>query len=499
VFDTHRVWRDAFVEWVFFAPATLLVFGVAIRALRHTADRAARTVIVMLMFRWLIGFTAYFLFARTRWFETAVWFESTVATLTSFVIIGTAVMRTELFSTRRSALDALVVATMGFISIAGGGAAVYGALHTDDTLRTPLLVGATLVPLALATLGWALYPRIERSDARRARRLVVQDAPLPADCAAAITEACRRIAEIGDGARVRWEAQLSPDVLALVNEDSPTTRTDAPALPACLVVPAYGADRVALGAFLVDDGLIDRDTYLAARDLGARIAPLLEREQAVRALDDARRLAALGQFAAAIAHDIRTPLTSISMNVQILRRKLDLSPDDTEHFDIALEELGRLDKSVAEILDFAKPVKLAAQAVAVADLLEDTKRVFSGRDIALRLEPSDLTVQGDPIRLRQVLTNLVDNAADASVPGAEVTVRATTADTRVAIEIEDHGRGIAASDLERIFDPFFTTRPDGTGLGLAIVHKVVRAHGGEMRVRSTPGEGSTFTVLLPVG
>ena len=77
-------------------------------------------------------------------------------------------------------------------------------------------------------------------------------------------------------------------------------------------------------------------------------------------------------------------------------------------------------------------------------------------------------------------------------------MRARPADaTHVAIDVEDHGRGIRADDLPRIFEPFFTTRPDGTGLGLAICHKVVRAHGGDIRVRSVPGEGSTFTIVLP--
>jgi signal transduction histidine kinase len=255
--------------------------------------------------------------------------------------------------------------------------------------------------------------------------------------------------------------------------------------------------------FVIEGGVVDRDTLIVARDLAQRVALTVEREQAVAELEDARRLAALGQFAAAIAHDIRTPLTSISLNVQILRRKLQLSPDDREHLDIALEELARLDRSVAEILDFAKPVKLAPQPVDLGELVETTTRglspVLSEKGVALRCEPIvDLTVHGDPQRLRQVLVNLVGNAADASRPGAEVTISARPSAGRVAIEVEDHGRGIRADDLPRIFEPFFTTRPDGTGLGLAICHKVVRAHGGDIQVRSTPGEGSTFTVLLPL-
>jgi len=313
---------------------------------------------------------------------------------------------------------------------------------------------------------------------------------------------------IGDGAAVRWvpgselPGSLAPE-LAL---GEPLRKDELPELPACVVVPALGADRVLVGAFYLDGGLVDRDTYVVARDLAARVALAVQRAQAVSELLDARRLAALGQFAAAIAHDIRTPLTSISMNVQILRRKLQLPDDDREHLDIALEELARLDRSVAEILDFAKPVKLTSEPIDVAELIETTGRsltpVLSERGVAVRVEPSGasdaLTVHGDPQRLRQVLTNLVDNAANASRPGAVVTLRAAaTGDRCVAIEVEDHGRGIGPDDLPRIFEPFFTTRPDGTGLGLAIVHKVIRAHGGDIKVRSTPGAGSTFTITLP--
>jgi two-component system sensor histidine kinase HydH len=437
------------------------------------------------------------------------------------VVIGTAVLRGELFSIRSSAAEALTIAAIAVLVMLGGGGAVVAALTYVAPGRLQLLavLGAAFVPLGLAALGHALYPRVERRvlaglDERRARRLGVQGEPLPADADAAIAEAGRRIASIGDGAGVRWvpsgelPGSLAPE-LAL---GEPLRRDELPELPAQVVVPALGADRVLVGAFYLDGGLVDRDTYVVARDLAARVALAVQRAQAVSELLDARRLAALGQFAAAIAHDIRTPLTSISMNVQILRRKLQLPDDDREHLDIALEELARLDRSVAEILDFAKPVKLTSEPIDVAELIETTGRslspVLSGRGVSVRIEPPGqpgrgderdaLTVHGDPQRLRQVLTNLVDNAANASRPGAEVTLRATaTGDRCVAIEVEDHGRGIGPDDLPRIFEPFFTTRPDGTGLGLAIVHKVIRAHGGDIKVRSTLGAGSTFTITLP--
>jgi signal transduction histidine kinase len=513
--DVGNQWGSSLAEWVFYAPATTLVFVLGVRAWPHATDRAARTVVAVLLFRWAFGFVSYFVAPQLGFFEQAAWLEATLATLISFVLIGTAVLRTELFSIRSAAADATVCATIVLGVVLGGGAAVLGVLHWTEpgNLQTALLALGTLVPLGLAWVGRQLYPQLEASvlaplDERRARRLGLQGEPLPAEPRGAIAEAERRIAAIGDGATVRWQsaAKLAPDLALRLRSGEPQRRDKTPDLPVCFIVPALGGDSALVGAFLIEGGLIDRDTYVVARDVAARVALVVERAQAVTALEDANRLAALGQFAAAIAHDIRTPLTSISLNVQILRRKLQLSDDDREHLDIALEELARLDKSVAEILDFAKPVKLARQAIDLGELIDTTAHtlepVLSEKGVALRCEPrSGLpAVQVDPQRLRQVLVNLVGNAAEASQPGAAVTVRAKPAtDTaRIAIEIEDRGRGIPADDLPRIFEPFFTTRADGTGLGLAICRKVVRAHGGEIQVRSVVGEGSTFTVLLPL-
>ena len=504
-----------YLEVFFFAPMTLVIFVAGGFAYRRTKQRDARIVIGVLWFRWAFGFVAYFGGPLLGIFAEAVWAETTVATTVSFVVIGTAVLRTELFSLRSAAAEVVVIATIALLVMLGTGAALAASLIYIEPGRIQYLAlfGSALVPLALTAVGFLLYPRVERRvlaglDERRARRLGVQGDRIPADAAAAIIEATKRIATIADGATVRWlGGNEVPAALALeLLNDLPLRRDERPelaGLPACFIVPALGADRTLVGAFYIDNGTIDRDTYLVARDLAARVALAVERADAVSQLEDARRLAALGQFAAAIAHDIRTPLTSISLNVQILRRKLQLSDDDREHLDIALEELARLDKSVAEILDFAKPVKLTAEDIDVGDLLEDAAKgltpVLSERGVALRYEPSStLTIHGDAQRLRQVLVNLVGNAADASKPGAEVTLRATPAnDGQIAIEVEDRGRGIGADDLPRIFEPFFTTRPDGTGLGLAICHKVVRAHGGDIRVRSIVGEGSTFTVMLP--
>ena len=515
-------------QYTFYLPATGVVFLLGAIARRRTEERVARVIIAMLWFRWGFGTLAYTLGPTFGVFEEAIWAETTIATLVSFVVIGTAVLRSDLFSLRSAAAEATLAATMALsVVLAGGGAILLTLRYTDPgALQTALLIGSALVPVILAVIGHEMYPRLEANvlaglDERRARRLGIQGEPIPVEPTLAIEEACKRIASIGDGAKVRWEtaSQLPPALAEALRSGEPQRKDETRDIPACFVVPALGAEwsgpgagslgsmtrgRTLVGAFLIEHGTIDRDTYVVARDLAARVALVVERHSAVAELEDARRLAALGSFAAAIAHDIRTPLTSISLNVQILRRKLQLPDDDREHLDIALEELARLDKSVAEILDFAKPVKLAPQPIDVGELIETTTRglspVLSEKGVSLKCDaPGDLrTVQGDPQRLRQVLVNLVGNAAEASTPGTEVTVRAKPADgAHIAIEIEDHGRGIKADDLPRIFEPFFTTRPDGTGLGLAICHKVVRAHGGDIQVRSAVGQGSTFTILLP--
>jgi len=309
--------RFIVAELVYFGPMTALVMMLAARARRRTEERAARVIIAMLCFRWGFGFIAYLLGPFFGRFEEALWAETTFATLLSFVIIGTAVLRQNLFSIRSAAAEATLASTMALIVVLAGGGSIFGVLQWTEpgSLQTALLVGATLVPLAVAAVCRALYPRIETSvlagiDDRRARRLALEDGPLPAESDRAIVEACRRIAEIGDGARVEWEVASQLDPAIVLDGATNLVRHGS-----SLVVPARGVDRTLVGAFVIEGGTIDRDTFVVARDLAVHVALAVERAQAVSELEDARRLAALGQFAAAIAHDLRTPLPSISMNV----------------------------------------------------------------------------------------------------------------------------------------------------------------------------------------
>ncbi|MBI5514398.1 MAG: HAMP domain-containing histidine kinase [Deltaproteobacteria bacterium] len=291
------------------------------------------------------------------------------------------------------------------------------------------------------------------------------------------------------------------------------------ALDASLVVPV-ARNGVTFGLFVVRGCRISRRAALESATIAEHLAIKFENwalfaevaraDRALAdykaylrsALEEHRRLAALGSFAAAVAHDLRTPLTSIQMNVQIVRSRGYVPDGDREYLDIAVEEIERLNRSVGELLEFAKPLHLQVEDSDPRELLEDVRRalepVLSERGMTLTVRHEGVGhARIDERRLRQVLVNLVDNAAAASERGAEILLKSRHDGGSVTFEVEDHGRGIAPENLGRIFEPFFTTRPDGTGLGLAIAQKIVRAHGGELRVLSRPGEATVFSAQLP--
>jgi signal transduction histidine kinase len=282
-------------------------------------------------------------------------------------------------------------------------------------------------------------------------------------------------------------------------------------LSADALIAVHGGGEL-IGA-LVLWGFIDQEVLATASamadNLGSKLAHQAMYQRAFRLqaqLEDARGLATLGSFVAAIAHDIRTPLTSMKMNVEMIRARRELDDQSRECVDFALEEVRRMNDYVSGMLDYVKPVQLRCTEFALSQLIEETGRtlqpLLDSRKVALHCEIASaearLMVRADAIRMKQVLVNLIENAADASAPGDELRVIVSAAeDGRVVVRVIDRGHGVAAEDRARIFEPFFTTRHEGTGLGLAIVDKLVRAHDGEITLDSIPGVGSTFAVSLP--
>jgi signal transduction histidine kinase len=539
-----RVLASHFITAVYFAPIFVLMCIGLRRNLRRVAAvperrRGIELVALAMISRWTAALFAYGIapYVSAAIFDGALAFEATVSNLVAYLLIIHAFLRGT-FSVRGVVARVLFYEAMALCVVALTALAVEAALYFAPgpvALRV-LLVAAAGIPVAVLAIGGRVGGRLERMvvrniDPRGAHRRDVLDRTLEdlqdADLATALARVRAAMSEITDGGEARFlraaaasdlpsdavlpetvAASLATDAHPFHSRRAPAESSDLDAAGADLLVPVRSRGRF-LGALAVTGGRIDRDAAVVASALAAQLGLQFENYGLFAQLESSRRLATLGSFAAAIAHDIRTPLTSVQMNVQILRGKAQaekrLGHDDMEHFDIALDELRRLNGNITELLDYAKPVKLAAAPLDVGEVAEDVARRIEpmlgdrkqtlATDLAAGLPP----LHGDAERIRQVLWNLLDNAVKASADGAAIVLRTRALDEdRVAIEVADSGRGIAADHLPRIFEPFFTTRPDGTGLGLAICQKLVRAHDGEIQVSSTLGKGTTFSVVLPV-
>lgn len=215
------------------------------------------------------------------------------------------------------------------------------------------------------------------------------------------------------------------------------------------------------------------------------------------------RLAAVGQLAAGLAHEIRNPLASISGSIQLLHKDA-YEADEERLMRIVLRETDRLNKLITEFLNFARPTIGPAQRINLKETLAETIEFFrqgSERDLinTSLICPEDLIVILDPNLLRQILWNLYVNAAEAMGGKGEikVVVEAGREDSTIRISLADTGPGIPAEIHEKIFTPFFTTKEFGTGLGLATVYRSVESLGGNVTVRSEPGRGATVIMELP--
>ena len=217
-----------------------------------------------------------------------------------------------------------------------------------------------------------------------------------------------------------------------------------------------------------------------------------------------QRLASLGNLAAGVAHEIRNPLSSIKGFAVYFKERYRDNPVDGETADIMVQEVERLNQVITQLLDFARPLTVAKKPMLVAPLIRQTLLMIAGqaaaKNITIQTELADTPeIMIDPDKIKQVLFNLFLNALEMMGKGGVLQVRVQSLEAdRIQIAIADSGPGIDSKHLAHIFDPYFTTRPAGTGLGLSIVHKIVEAHGGEIRAESSPGKGATFTILLPV-
>ena len=221
----------------------------------------------------------------------------------------------------------------------------------------------------------------------------------------------------------------------------------------------------------------------------------------------AERLAVIGSLAAGVAHEIRNPLASISGSVELLSNDASDQEDNRPLMNIITREIDRLNGMISDLLDYANPHPRKSIEFDLAVMVCETIQVFEqDRHFeAVELTLTDdspregLRLVADPGKLRQVLWNLLRNAAEAaaSSPGAAVKVAVKRAPSAAVIEVVDNGPGLSAEHLAQIFDPFFTTKTRGSGLGLATSHNIVTEHNGRLEVDSDLGAGCRFTVTIP--
>jgi two-component system nitrogen regulation sensor histidine kinase GlnL len=243
-----------------------------------------------------------------------------------------------------------------------------------------------------------------------------------------------------------------------------------------------------------------------------RVEQLEERER----LRD--RLAALGEMAAAIAHEVKNPLAGIEVMAGILKRQLPESEDAQSILRDIIKEAKMANAIVLEVLDFVRPIRLQVERTSLNDVVRDAISMAESHvprgDVRVEVVlPQDLApIQGDPHQLRQLFTNLFTNAFEAMTGKGHVRLVAqqlraeeeptTGADSHtvpmVQVEVADNGPGVPADVMDRIFSPFFTTKPQGSGLGLAIVRKIVDAHDGRIDVSAPAEGGARFRVTLPM-
>lgn len=212
------------------------------------------------------------------------------------------------------------------------------------------------------------------------------------------------------------------------------------------------------------------------------------------------RLALVGELSAGLAHELRNPLASMCGSIEMLSITGAQTATDKRLFEIVLREADRLNALVSDFLAFARPTEPELKPISLAELVSDVLLMFRSDPAAVSLhieeEVEDCLIQGDEAQIRQVLWNLLRNAAEASPNEGQISISARPEAGMVRLSIADEGPGIPVELRNRIFDPFFTTREKGTGLGLAIVHRIVDGHGGSILVASGLERGTTVTVFL---
>ena len=254
--------------------------------------------------------------------------------------------------------------------------------------------------------------------------------------------------------------------------------------------------------------------YVAIRhDITSRKAAEEQVLRQAAELQRASQLSFVGELAAGLAHEIKNPLAGIQGAVDILIRRRDKNDPEREALEGMRHEVERIDNTVRALLDRARPRLVSVRATSLAEIVgravnlaqaQSTIKTISDERVKIEFEPPDdpLIIAIDPALIEDAVLNLIINAIQACDGAGRVTIRVgrneTEFEDEAIVEVSDNGPGIKEEDLTRIFNPFFTTRSEGTGLGLPAVRRIARAHSGTVTVESSVGNGSKFTLRLPI-
>ncbi|MDH3975837.1 MAG: ATP-binding protein, partial [Deltaproteobacteria bacterium] len=234
------------------------------------------------------------------------------------------------------------------------------------------------------------------------------------------------------------------------------------------------------------------------------LAEMEERKRAEKELEQKRRLAAMGEMSAHVAHEIRNPLHKVSLSYELLKDSRSIEGSDREALQIIGEEIHSLIAIATDLLDYGRGSEIKKEKFDYCPFMESMVNEFqekttkAGIGFINNLPQQCSPLNADRVKIHQLIVNMLDNAIEAMPDGGTLTLDVHEKDGKLIISVSDTGQGIAAEDLENIFMPFFTTKSVGTGLGMAILKQFVDLHGGHVQVDSKVGEGTTIRVSLPL-
>lgn len=264
------------------------------------------------------------------------------------------------------------------------------------------------------------------------------------------------------------------------------------------------SEAVRRGAFDYISKPVTKDKLLEATSRGLRHVQLLRERDQARQLEMQvlRNLAALGESASVLSHEIRTPITSLRHALRAVGDKLGV--DDRVLIEEFVGNLNKIERMLGQTLSFAKPLVLQRQewvlAPAILRIVEEVARLPGCAGMTTDVEvPADLRLDVDAQLLGEVVTNLLRNAGEACNGKGHVVVSARRTGDRVVIDVADDGPGVPPHMVEEIFKPFRSSKEYGTGIGLAFCRKVVESHGGTIALHAQPGSGACFRIELPTG